>query len=477
MLVDVTTLGQDDVFDVCVVGTGPAGITCALRVAQTGKRVLLLEGGDRELTNISQDAYLSEVIGDPYDYLDVSRLRFFGGTSNHWAGWCRPLDGRDFESKLGGAGAWPIGRDDLDPFLKPALGIIDADMPAADTPIRESGLEEIHFAFSPPTRFNEKYFDQIAAAPNIFLALNTNLFQIEKQGDAVTGLMVKPTRGNSVGAGVRVRAQRYVLATGGIENNRHLLWSDRLANGGLVKSPLLGKYYIDHPDYFLEEALISDQFPINLNTPNATEHFIAPTIQTMRANKTLSCGLRIKEASYGATKRMIANVACVSPDLARSALSLLNKDLVCGFALVAIWEQEPVIDNHVALSGQMDGFGMARVNRHWRKSEPDKRTVRETALHLGKYLAHNDFGRVRLQGWLEDREPFPEDNVGFHHMGGTRMADSPEHGVVDANCRVFGCDNLYVAGSSVFPSGGHANPTLTIVQLALRLGEHLAGKP
>jgi choline dehydrogenase-like flavoprotein len=62
---------------------------------------------------------------------------------------------------------------------------------------------------------------------------------------------------------------------------------------------------------------------------------------------------------------------------------------------------------------------------------------------------------------------------GRHHMGTTRMSDSPATGVVDADCRVFGVDNLYVAGSSVFPTVGYANPTLTIVALALRLAEHL----
>jgi choline dehydrogenase-like flavoprotein len=88
-------------------------------------------------------------------------------------------------------------------------------------------------------------------------------------------------------------------------------------------------------------------------------------------------------------------------------------------------------------------------------------------------------GRVRLDPWVLGQGSFPADDEvkGNHHMGGTRMHRDPARGVVDANCKVHGLSNLYVGGSSVFPSGGAANPTLTIVQLALRLADHLTAAP
>ncbi len=97
------------------------------------------------------------------------------------------------------------------------------------------------------------------------------------------------------------------------------------------------------------------------------------------------------------------------------------------------------------------------------------------ARRLGAYLARANLGRMRLDPWVLGEADLPtNDRIGGpHHMGGTRMAGSPAEGVVDADCKVFGQSNLYLAGSSVFPSGGYANPTLTIIQLALRLADHL----
>lgn len=97
-------------------------------------------------------------------------------------------------------------------------------------------------------------------------------------------------------------------------------------------------------------------------------------------------------------------------------------------------------------------------------------------MSVGRYLAEADIGRVRMAAWLAQGRDYPDagEPVGFHHMGGTRMASGPDKGIVDSHCRVFGIDNLYIGGSSVFPTGGHANPTFTIVQLSLRLADHLA---
>jgi choline dehydrogenase-like flavoprotein len=118
------------------------------------------------------------------------------------------------------------------------------------------------------------------------------------------------------------------------------------------------------------------------------------------------------------------------------------------------------------------------VELNWRKSELDRHTVMTMAKVFGAYLATSNNGRFRFSPWLLNDEPYPPNDelAGNHHMGGTRMGIDPDSAVVDANCKVFGQGNLYVAGSSVFPSGGHANPTFTIVQLALRLGDHLKSR-
>ena len=173
----------------------------------------------------------------------------------------------------------------------------------------------------------------------------------------------------------------------------------------------------------------------------------------------------------------MADLLCTAPDLSNALLEPLGEKLVCAGTIRAAWEQFPEIDNRIVLSSERDEFGLQRCELRWRKSGRDKLAPMKTALALGRYLAEKDIGRIKLAPWvLRDDGEFPDDDEigGNHHMGGTRMAASEADGVVDPNCRVYGTSNLYIAGSSVFPSGGHANPMFTTVQLALRLAEHLS---
>jgi choline dehydrogenase-like flavoprotein len=135
-------------------------------------------------------------------------------------------------------------------------------------------------------------------------------------------------------------------------------------------------------------------------------------------------------------------------------------------------------ESHVRLIDAVDRFGWRRVALDWRLSDVDLRTVRTAALETGKIFAKRDLGRIKLLPWVVDETAAPpkigEDEViGCHHMCTTRMSADPRHGVVDADCRLHAVENLYLGGSSVFATAGHSNPTYTIVQLALRLGEHL----
>ena len=138
-------------------------------------------------------------------------------------------------------------------------------------------------------------------------------------------------------------------------------------------------------------------------------------------------------------------------------------------------EQEPDPGSYISLSNAKDFHDMRQANIHWKIT----RKTWDSMLHLAKTVSTEierlALGKVilhpHISNDIDDWEYHLADVC--HHMGGTRMAHSAEKGVVDSNCRVFGQDNLYIAGSSVFPNGGQANPTLTIVQLSLRLADHL----
>lgn len=468
MFIPFADLGADRVWDCCIAGSGPAGMSLALALAERGQSVLLLEGGEDYYSDESQAVYQGKVVGDQYFDLDVARLRFLGGTSGHWNGWCRALDEVDFLPKAAFPDAhWPIRKADLDPYLDPAMALLQIREPIVDDEIPGSGLVRIRFGFSPPVRFGEDFYDTLETSDRIALCMNANLTGIATDGDQVTGFTVQDYEGNSVA----VRAGRYVLACGGIENSRILLHAHAGSEGLLVKQDLtLGRYWMEHPHFTVGAAIF--------NQPATEGYFLSLTPETMERLGILSAGLRIIPTAYSGTRKIIADMACVVPALGEWAYRQLDRQLVCGSRIHAAWEQEPLFENRVALSAtDTDRFGMPRVELHWRKSPRDLETIRKTVLHFGEYLARTDQGRLRVSPWVMGQGDYPvlDELAGYHHMGGTRMSDEPETGIVDHNCKVWGQRNLYVAGSSVFPSGGHANPTLSIVQLSLRLADHLAG--
>lgn len=463
--------------DVCIVGAGAAGLSLAARLVEAGARVLLCEGGGAEYSARSQALYRGETVGDPCIPMEFSRLRYFGGTTNHWGGWCRPLERYDFAAKLAAPiTAWPIDRADLKPFAAAAAGILDVRPLRADEPIPGSGLQRIDFSITPPARLRLKYAELVTASPNLLYCAEANLFRLHATGDRIDAAVFRGYGGEQATA----HARYLVLATGGIENSRLLLWCNRIADGRIVKDPTtLGRYWMEHPHFTVAQAVMTDGSCFGLNESELV--FLAPTAATLSRCRILNCSLRLHRVGVPDTQRLIAELSAAAPRFGRrlAALAGTGTGMVCAAHIRAAWEQEPRADNRIELDVERDQLDMPRARLHWHKSELDVHTVRETALTVGRYLLDHDIGRLRIEPWLlQEPAVFPEvgELVGRHHMGGTRMSDSPATGIVDRDCRVFGQDNLYVAGSSVFPSSGHANPTLTIVQLALRLGDHLLSR-
>ena len=153
-----------------------------------------------------------------------------------------------------------------------------------------------------------------------------------------------------------------------------------------------------------------------------------------------------------------------------AALPKKKKDLI----VVNYCEQEPDPASRVMLSARRDRLNMNRLILNWRIGQKEKISL----IRLQELFA--DFLRKNNMGFL-DNCLNGEDDLQFtdasHHIGTTRMSDDPRKGVTDKNCRVFGLNNLFIAGSSVFPTSGHANPTLTIIALALRLADFLKRHP
>ena len=479
MLLEASGLGSEAHFDYCIIGSGPAGITLALGLESTGKRIALLEAGDENVTAESQALYEGSVIGDPDVSLASARLRCFGGTSNHWAGWCRHLDAADFLPKPYCAHTgWPLRKTDLDPYFDAARRLLSLREFRPDQAFADSGLQEFDIPVSSEARLAKRFRERIVGSANIHLVLKANVTSLSTNGAAVTSAnVVDYAKRRS-----RVRADVYAVAAGGIENSRLLLWSNAQSNGQLIRhSATLGRYWTEHPIFVLGEAFLIGNAGLDPKQHESGVHcvFLSPTAQTMLAHEALSCGLRMQFEYTETVKKNVAAVACVAPKLGRWLANLFNMGLLCGVRIAGAWEQQPREQNRIELSDEVDALGMPKVLLHWRKSELDRRTARAAMEVLGRYCAQKNLGRIRLDDWLLDDRPFPSEHqelAGYHHMGGTRMAATPADGIVDRNCKVFDQENLYIAGSSVFPTGGHANPTFTIVQLAARLADHLRSR-
>lgn len=471
-------------FDVCIAGAGVAGITIALRLADSGRSVLLLEGGGYEISPESQLLYDGRNVGREYFDLQNCRLRFLGGTSNHWSGLCRTLDAFDFVKKeyIPYSG-WPIRKSDIAPYEDDVYDILDISerqAPDIDFEHSEGALQLVGFAYSSPTRFRDKYYESLKTSPRVHLVLNANVVDIRLADslDHTEAIVCRSHRADSEDH--HFRASRFVLAMGGIENPRVLLNAgSQIPHGIGNEHDLVGRFFTEHPHFELGKYWQNSWGP--------KRRFIAPSPDFQRRHRIANCSLRLTNRSMPRgsdvgvrAERLATELAC-DYDFLYQFFALIGKRIDCRQVgtVGAAWEQIPNPDSRVVLSNVRDKFGLPLADLDWRLTPRERETVRVCALELGKAFARGDIGRVKLDDWvLDDELPLPTladgaELAGHHHIGTTRMAHNSTTGVVDRNCRVFGVDNLFIAGSSVFSTSGHANPTFTIVQLALRLADHI----
>jgi choline dehydrogenase-like flavoprotein len=529
---------------VCIVGAGAAGITLACELDRCGFKVLLLEtGGLRPDVHLADDYHGSATQPHP-DPMQFRRA-MFGGTTGIWGGRCVAFDPIDLQRRehIADSG-WPIRYEELARYYPKALqycdagsfdftlaGSLSAPAPTIDG-FDGSGpdggkivmTDQIE-RYSLPTDFGRRYRQRIHASQNVTALLGARCLRLFRR--AADERIETAEIVDQAGHRRQVRADVFVLATGGLEVPRLLMLSDPegsgLGNGG----DCVGRYYMCHfentcsrvvphgaavafdferttdgvycrrqlrftPDAQQRHRLLNMAFRLHFPSYSDASHGSSVMSSIYLAKSRLIPEYRTilatsAEAPASPPMAHLRNIMVGLPQLAqftadwlfriRLARRKLPYTLVPNadgtYPLEFNSEQSPQPTNRVTLSEELDRHGLRRVHIAWRIGDADAEAAYRAHVLLRDVVNRRgvcrlEFDETRLRERIGRSLP-----LGGHHMGTARMAASERGGVVDENCGVFGLRNLYVASSAVFPTSSHANPTLTIVALAARLAEHL----
>lgn len=508
--------------DILIIGTGPAGITLAIELINNGKSVILTDAGSERYSENSQQNYKAGSFPEHYADPHKSRLRQLGGTSNHWANNTSPLSPVDFEPREWlDCPSWPISYAELLPYYKKAeiycgvggdgyttksLSPDHKPVMSKDNPFIEMGIAK---AAIPPTRFFDKQRETLLNHPNVTVIYEMDFtgFIWLEQEKKVAGATFKT--GETT---LTINAERVVMAMGGMENARMLLVeNEKHAHALGNQGGCVGRYFMDHPtlkgaqlftpnpDRFngLKGHLVDDYSRYALGFLQLREDtLLSEGLSNIRLPLERSTELELSEGVSGfhgildvlrgraplsRGPRYLSSALMEWDLVGQAALNKLNgpqlikrSDKLSGYQINLMMEQRPERNNRITLSSKKDLLGRPLLSVEWALSDVDKKRLWRGLDYFSKGVSFDSLGRVKTLAHHAHRIFGDQIGFGHHHMGTTRMSFSPEFGVVDENLQVHGVKNLFIAGSSVFSTGGHVPPTLTIVALSIRLSRHLS---
>tara|TARA_B100002052_G_scaffold285069_1_gene297574 strand:- start:1021 stop:2583 length:1563 start_codon:yes stop_codon:yes gene_type:complete len=506
-----------DYSDVCVIGSGPAGIAIANKLISKNISVTLLESGGLEGETYTQDLNSGEMLGqDPGYDLEMSRLRLFGGTSNHWEGSNQRLDKIDFKSRnwIPFSG-WPINIKELDKYYKEATLINEVpnlietkyEYYKDDNIIKyiklfkEKYNSEIDIVTNHinPLRFGEKYYLKFKKNNTLKVFLHATALRLNLDDQKEIKSIEASTNSNKK---LLLKSKYFVLAMGGIENARFLLLNlSKIPYESINNRPIIGSFFQEHYGFTAGTLLLNQKVSklldiektVTMNSKLETETYLVPSELTQENEKILNCRITLYKKNW--------NSLFGPYDLDKNTLkynfrSYLN-DYISSMKGPYEWisankkvnnipqrvyiglEQSPNPNSRVSLINKLDNFGQRKAALDWRLNEIDELSIKNITKWFANSIGANALGRMKIDNDIYNinRENLNSSiSGGYHHMGTTRMGSNMNSSVVDKNSKYHQIDNLFIAGSSVFPTSGSTNPTFTIVALATRLAEHIITK-
>ena len=498
--------------DVCIVGAGAAGIVLALELARQGKRVMVLEGGGRDVEDAAQEPYRSEVVGHVHRGIHTGRFRVHGGTTTRWGGQIYELNAEDFERRDWVAGSgWPFSRTELEPFYARALELegLGAVMRDDAEVWRALGLKEPAFPgfesyltrWCPEPNFARLHAKKLESSDSLQVWLHANAVELQIEGDVVRGLQCCTQAGHEI----MVQADEFVFCMGTIECVRFFL---QPRDGGLPwnHSGLLGRHFQDHVDANAARVRPRDRgrFAELFDNIFLRGYKYHPKLrlrpEEQQRARVLNCAATMNFASdlddaLGATKTTAKHLlrgrwrevraadllqsGRNAPLLARQTLRYALKHRAYNpesaeIRLRVHCEQQPDSASSITLAEERDSLGLLRARLDWRISELELETIRtyaETAAKSLGQVAEIVPDEALMQG---DQSFLSKCDDSNHHMGGMRMAAAASEGIVSPDLLLHGTRNVYVCSGAVFPTSGFSNPTHTVLALAIRLADRLA---
>ena len=500
--------------DICIVGSGPAGIVVADSLSSQDLSITLLESGGLEGETYTQGLNEGDIIGqDPGYDLEMSRLRLFGGTSNHWAGSNQKLDPIDFENREWVPySGWPIKYEEVLKYYNEAT-IINEVPDLIDSKyefFKDDNIVKYIKLFKKkynkdidivtnhinPLMFVDKYYSKFKKQNNLKVLLHSTALKFNVSDFSKINSIEAVTASKKK---LLIKSKYFIIAMGGIENARFLLLNlDKIPYESYNDKPLNGRFFQEHYGFTAGTLLLHQNVAEFLNLEKnfsmknrlETETFFIPSEITQKNEKILNCRITLynkkwnslyspydidlnllKSDLYGYLRDFISSME--GPfEWFRNKSNFLNKPQRVFIGL----EQAPNPNSRIFLIDKFDDNGQRKVALDWRLSEIDELSIKNITNWFSNSMGTHGLGRIRLGDDIKNiyKENFSSPIAGgYHHMGTTRMGLNSNSSVVDENCKYHQLNNLYIAGSSVFPTSGSTNPTFTIVALARRLADHI----
>ena len=504
--------------EVLIIGAGAVGIAMAVDLARRGVRALVLEGGPADPRMDWERRNEGRSLGRPFDGLKTGRMQALGGTTRLWGGQLVPFGPRDFVGEPAlGKPAWPIAYADFVPWVDAAYDLLGVPAGGRDTVAlwskatgRADALGgDLHIGMNiwlNQPDFAQGFARDLADLPHLTVVTGARVrgLHFGAQGE-VSAVEVQSANAPPR----RFSAPHVVLANGTFEIVRLLLSTAATRpDCGFADNRHIGRWFVDHLHGLCgrfsgeNRALLSQIFDniyvdgtkynVKIRAGDAlrARAGIGNVAATLNAPLGLRATLRDLKGLAGrilagdgrgalATIRQSLRLAAVLVPVVwryvvdRRSSTILGREVWLGLEL----EQVPTDKSYITLDPDYPPE-TAPVLLHWDLDGVELRTARVMAEEVAARFAEGGFGHVEIDPRLLAEDPAWLDQChdAKHQIGGARMAASAAEGVVDADCRVFGTQNLFIAGAAVFPSGSFANPTLSAIALSLRLSAHLFGR-